>query len=282
MSINRRDFLKTTAGTAAIASTVSFFPTEVEAKIGELKYEGEVGKWMSSTCQGLVVDGKVIKVRGNPNSPSGGRICPRPHLALQQVYDPDRVKTPLKRTNPKKGRGIDPKFVPISWDEAINTIADQIMALIKAGETHKYLLLRGRYTYMNEIMYNTFPKLIGSPNNISHSSTCAEAEKFGRYYTEGFWDYADADLSNCRYLLAWGWDGIASNRQTPWFMNQLGFMKDRARITAIDPRLSATAAKADRWLPIIPGTDSALQMAIAHVILRANGTNPLWVILKIK
>lgn len=286
MSINRRDFLKTTAGTAAIASTVSFFPSEAEAKIGELKYEGEVGKWMSSTCQGctswcpiqgLVVDGKVIKVRGNPNSPSGGRICPRPHLALQQVYDPDRVKTPLKRTNPKKGRGIDPKFVPISWDEAINTIADKIMELITAGETHKYLLLRGRYTFMNEIMYNTFPKLIGSPNNISHSSTCAEAEKFGRYYTEGFWDYADADLSNCRYLLAWGWDGIASNRQTPWFINQLGYVKDRARITAIDPRLSATAAKADRWLPIIPGTDGALQMAIAHVILSEGKWNKSFV-----
>ena len=276
MSINRRDFLKTTAGTAAVASTVSFFPSEAEAKIGELKYEGEVGKWMSTTCQGctswcaiqgLVQDGRVVKVRGNPNSASIGRICPRPHLALQQVYDPDRVKVPLKRTNPKKGRGIDPKFVPISWDEAIDTIADKIMELIKAGETHKYLLLRGRYTGMAEIMYGTFPKLIGSPNNISHSATCAEAEKFGRYYSEGFWDYADADLSNCRYLLAWGWDGIASNRQTPWFINQLGFMKDRARITAIDPRLSATAAKADRWLPIIPGTDGALQMAIAHVIL---------------
>ena len=69
MSINRRDFLKTTAGSAAVASTLSIFPEVVEAKIGELAYEGESGKWMSSTCQGctswrsiqgLVVDGKVI------------------------------------------------------------------------------------------------------------------------------------------------------------------------------------------------------------------------------
>jgi len=281
MSVNRRNFLKwSAASTAAAAAAVTapslLGPREAEAKIGELAYEGEMGTWVASTCQGctswcsiqgLVVGEKVVKVRGNPASASGGRICPRPHLAIQQLYDPDRVKTPLKRTNPEKGRGIDPKFVPISWEEAIDTIADRIMALINAGESHKYLLLRGRYTYMNEIMYGTFPKLIGSPNNISHSALCAEAEKFGRYYTEGLWDYADADLSNTRYLLAWGWDGIASNRQTPWFIKQMGTVKDRARITAIDPRLSATAAKADRWLPIIPGTDSALQVAIAHVIL---------------
>lgn len=275
MSLDRREFIKTTAATAAVASSVSILETDAQAKTGELKYEGETGKWVSSTCQGctswcsiqgLVVDGKVIKVRGNPNSPSQ-RICPRPHLALQQVYDPDRVKTPLKRTNPKKGKGVDPMFVPISWDEAVDTIADKIMELINAGETHKFMLLRGRYTFMNETMYGTFPKLVGSPNNISHSALCAEAEKFGRYYTEGFWDYADADLDNTKYLLGWGWDGLSSNRQTPWFIKQMGGMKDRARITTIDPRLSSTAAKSDRWLPIIPGTDGALALAIAHVIL---------------
>jgi anaerobic selenocysteine-containing dehydrogenase len=275
MSLNRRDFIKSTATTAAVASTVSVFDIKAEAKTGELKYEGETGKWVSSTCQGctswcaiqgLVVDGKVIKVRGNPNSPSQ-RICPRPHLAIQQVYDPDRVKTPLKRTNPTKGKGVDPMFVPITWEEAIDTIADKIMELIKAGESHKFLLMRGRYTYMNETMYGTFPKLVGSPNNISHSALCAEAEKFGRYYTEGMWDYADADLDNTKYLLGWGWDGLSSNRQTPWFIKQMGGMKDRARITTIDPRLSSTAAKSDRWLPIIPGTDGALALAIAHVIL---------------
>ncbi len=278
MSINRRKFLQISAATTATAVTAPpfFMPQKADAKIGELAYEGETGKWIPSTCQGctswcsiqgLVVGDRVVKVKGNPHSPSGGRICPRPHLALQQLYDPDRVKTPLKRTNPEKGRGVDPKFVPITWEEAMGTIADRILELIDAGESHKFMLMRGRYTYMREIIYGTFPKLVGSPNNISHSAICAEAEKFGRYYTEGFWDYADADLANTRYLLAWGWDGIASNRQVPWFIKQLGKVKDRARITAIDPRLSATAAKADRWLPIIPGTDSALQVAIAHVIL---------------
>lgn len=276
MSLNRRDFIKTSAATAAVVSSVSVFKTEAEAKTGELAYEGEAGKWMGSTCQGctswcsiqgLVVDGRVVKVRGNPNSASGGRICPRPHLALQQVYDPDRVKTPLKRTNPKKGKGVDPKFVPITWEEAIDTIADRILELIENDESHKFALTRGRYTYMREIIYGTFPKLIGSPNNISHSSICAEGEKFARYYTEGYWSYADADLDNVRYFLSWGWDGIASNRQTPWFIKKISEIKKQGKLTTIDPRYSATASKSDRWLPIIPGTDGALAVAIAHVIL---------------
>ena len=58
---------------------------------------------------------------------NGEASCPRAHLGLQQVYDPDRVKTPMKRTNPNKGRDEDPQFVPITWDEALDTIADKIM-----------------------------------------------------------------------------------------------------------------------------------------------------------
>ena len=93
---------------------------------------------MSSTCQGCtswcpvqvkVSDGRAIKLRGNPYSKAThGTICPRPHLALQQLYDPDRIKMPMKRTNPKKGRDEDPGFVPISWDEAMETLADRMMA----------------------------------------------------------------------------------------------------------------------------------------------------------
>jgi len=153
------------------------------------------GQWLPTTCQGCtswcskqiyVVDGRAIKVRGNPNSKVNGKAsCVKAHLGLQQVYDPDRVKTPMKRTNPKKAQGEDPQFVPITWDEALDTVADKIMELRDNEETHKYMLMRGRYSYMRDIIYDRMTKIIGSPNNISHSSLCAEAEKFGPYYTEG-------------------------------------------------------------------------------------------------
>ncbi|HWS04646.1 MAG TPA: dehydrogenase, partial [Burkholderiaceae bacterium] len=94
------------------------------------------GDWVASTCQGCtqwcavqiyVQNGRATRVRGNPLSKTNhGYVCPRGHLIPQQMYDPDRIKVPMKRTNPQKGRGIDPKFVPITWDEALNTVADKM------------------------------------------------------------------------------------------------------------------------------------------------------------
>lgn len=279
MGITRRTFLKASVITgAAVAGIKGKKPIlKAFAENKNIKAESN-GKWISTTCQGCtswcpvqayVEDNRVTKIKGNPNSKANhGNICPRPHIAIQQMYDPDRIKVPLKRTNPKKGRNEDPKFVPISWDEALDTIAEKLMELRKNHETHKFALLRGRYTEVTEVIYKAFPSIFGSPNGISHSSICAEAEKFGAYYTEAMWDYRDYDLAETRYIILWGADPIASNRQVPHAINMWGHVMDNAKLAAIDPRLSATAAKADEWLPIIPGEDGALATAIAHVILK--------------
>lgn len=280
---SRRDFLKQAsmgAGCAALLSSLGpryLVAAKAGASSGDI-----VGQWVSSTCQGCtswcpvqvrVRDGLAVGLRGNPHSKANhGKICPRPHLALQQVYDPDRIKVPLKRTNPKKGRDQDPGFVPISWDEALDLIADRILELRENNETHKFCFLRGRYSYMRDLMYSAMPKIIGSPNGISHSAICAEAEKFGAFFTEGFWDYRDYDLENTRYVLCWGADPLSSNRQVPHAINMWGNLMDNGKVVVVDPRLSATAAKADEWLPVIPGEDGALAVAMAHVIL----TEGLW------
>jgi len=279
VELSRRTFMKASAATGvALAMGGAFKPTlRALAETGKQPLN-EIGEWRASTCQGCtswcakqvyVADGRAIKIRGNPNSKVNGEAsCPRAHLALQQVYDPDRIKTPMKRTNPKKGRNEDPGFVPISWDEALNTIADKIMELRKNNETHKYMLMRGRYSYMRDILYDRMTKIIGSPNNISHSAICAEAEKFGAYYTEGYWNYRQYDVENTRYILIWGADPLAANRQVSYYSSAWGDVLDRAQVAVVEPRLSATAAKADEWLPIKPGADSALAVAIAHVILK--------------
>ncbi|MGD2124926.1 MAG: molybdopterin-dependent oxidoreductase [Desulfobacteraceae bacterium] len=283
VELSRRTFMKASAVTgAALAMGGAFKPTLRALAETEKQSLTEIGEWRASTCQGCtswcakqvyVVDGRAIKIRGNPKSKVNGEAsCPRVHLALQQVYDPDRIKTPMKRTNPKKGRNEDPGFVPISWDEALNTIADKIMALRKNNETHKYMLMRGRYSYMRDVLYDRMTKIIGSPNNISHSAICAEAEKFGPYYTEGYWNYRQYDVENARYIIIWGADPLAANRQVSYYSSAWGDVLDRARIAVVEPRLSATAAKADEWLPIKPGEDGALAVAIAHLIL----TDGLW------
>lgn len=278
LEMSRRRFLKASAaGGSAIAFGVGLKPTlKTLAIAGDMSPNGK-GKWMPATCQGCtswcakqvyVVGDRAVKVRGNPHSKvCVGAACVKSHLSLQQVYDPDRIKTPLKRTNPKKGRNEDPGFVPISWDEALDTIADKIMELRSNNETHKYMLMRGRYTYMRDILYDRMTKIIGSPNNISHSAICAEAEKFGPYYTEGYWGYRQYDVANSRYVIAWGADPLAANRQVSYYTSVWGDLIDRAHIAVVEPRLSPTAAKADEWLAIKPGQDGALAVAIAHIIL---------------
>ncbi|NIA07754.1 MAG: molybdopterin-dependent oxidoreductase [Actinobacteria bacterium] len=282
--LNRSEFLKGAAAVAAVAavSTVFSRPLRAFAQAGKRSRPAEKGQWKPTTCQGCtswcalqiyVEDGRAVKMRGNPHSKVNlGNCCSKSHLSLQQVYDPDRVKTPMKRTNPKKGRNEDPGFVPISWDEALGTVADKIMDLRKNNETHKYMLMRGRYSYMRDVLYDRMTKIVGSPNNISHSAICAEAEKFGPYYTEGEWSYRQYDVNNTRYVILWGADPLSANRQVSYYLHKWGDVLDRATVVVIDPRLSGSAAKADLWMPIKPGQDGALAVAFAHVIL----TEGLW------
>lgn len=276
--LTRRNFVKQ----AAVAGTAVALGTMVKPALRAFGQNDRAayqlnGKWEPTTCQGCtswcakqvyVLDGRAIKVRGNPKSKvNGNASCPRAHIALQEVYDPDRVKTPMKRTNPKKGRNEDPRFVPVSWDEALNTIADRIMELRNKKEPQKFALFRGRYSLVTDVIYDRMPKIIGSPNNISHSAICAEAEKFGPYYTEGLWGYRQYDILNTEYMILWGADPLSANRQVSYYMSRWGDALDKVHVVVVDPRLSVTASKAREWMPIKPGEDGALACAIAHVIL---------------
>ena len=107
--------------------------------------------WIKSTCNICFsncairvhrVDGVVVKIEGNPDCPtSRGGICPRGASGIMLLYDPNRVNVPLKRTNPEKGIGVDPKWVEISWDEALDTITEKLKK-IKADDPRKLLTLR--------------------------------------------------------------------------------------------------------------------------------------------
>jgi anaerobic selenocysteine-containing dehydrogenase len=287
MKLTRRNFLQASAvagGGALIAGCAGRKPaTSAMTEAKALPKQPSKGEWVATTCQGctawcpteiFVQNGRAVKVRGNQLSKANnGYVCPRGHLILQQMYDPDRVKVPMKRTNPAKGRGIDPKFVPITWDEALDTIADKMIELRKNNEPHKLLYMRGRYSPTStELLYGTVGKVFGTPNSISHSAICAEAEKMGPGLTQGYFGYRDYDLDNTKCLVVWGCDPISSNRQVPNAISKFGDIIDRGTVVAVDPRFTPSAAKAHEWLPLKPGTDGALASAIAHVIL----TEELW------
>ncbi|MCS7157931.1 MAG: molybdopterin-dependent oxidoreductase [Blastocatellia bacterium] len=282
--IRRRDFLKTCGmigGAAALShpflNSLQILSSEASTLIGETP----TITWKPSVCEGCTTwcaveigvqeeagIKRAVWVRGNQASHThNGFTCPRGLLALQEVYDPDRIKVPMKRTNPNKGRGVDPGFVPITWDEAIDIIANKLMELWQAGKSHTVVILRGRYTEMNPILFSDFAAIYGTPNSISHSSICAEAEKAGYRDTMGIFGYPDYDIDNADYLLLWGVDPVSSNRLVSGSIATLGDILATKKVTVIDPRLHTTAAKAHRWLPIRPGTDGALALAIAHWIL---------------
>ncbi|MDP3641817.1 MAG: molybdopterin-dependent oxidoreductase [Bacteroidota bacterium] len=276
MKVERRDFLRASAIFGAGIFTFSPALNAFSQMVNQSGISG-AGEWLPSTCQGCttwcpievyVQGGRAVKVRGNQNSKvNPGTCCSRGHLIPQQMYDPDRVKVPMKRTNPIKGKGIDPKFVPITWDEALGTLADKMIELRAAGETHKFMVLRGRYAGLTDILYSAVPKIFGSPNGISHSAICAEAEKSGAYWTEAYWDYRDYDILNTKYLVLWGVDPFRSNRQVPGMISRWPQIRENAKVVTIDPFYTASAAKSDKWVAIKPGEDGALASAIAHHIL---------------
>ncbi|UCE38992.1 MAG: molybdopterin-dependent oxidoreductase, partial [Thermoplasmata archaeon] len=153
MKIKRRSFLKTVGlfgvGVLSYNPALGAFSETLAQEENPAS-----GGWYPTTCQGcttwcpvevFIQDGRAVKVRGNQNSMTNpGNVCPRGHMMPKLIYDPDRIKVPMKRTNPVKGKGIDPQFVPITWEEALDTIADKMMELRNNNETHKFLYLRGR------------------------------------------------------------------------------------------------------------------------------------------
>ena len=258
---------------------------------------------VTSACQGClsncpvqvtIEDERAVRVRGNAASTAtGGGVCPALAITLEQEYDPDRVAMPLRRRNPRKGRGVDPQFEPVTWDEALDEIADRMMALRRAGHPERFALAKGRSTGINEVLTRVLPEIYGTPNSFNHDSICADAEKLATGVMDGTYDYHDYDWERLECAILWGADPIASNRQKAHARRALPEAFRRgATVYVVDPRRSMTAELVEKearragaggpeacdsftrncsdagcWVPVVPGTDGALASAIARVIL---------------
>jgi len=283
-SVTRRTFLKVSAltGAAVAASRIIKYPEISPLASAQASTEGVITeKWINTSClncptrcatQVRVVNGKAVKILGNPLSEvSEGEICPRGHIGLQVLYDPGRVSGPLKRTNPVKGRGVDPDWIPISWSQALGEVSARLKSLRDKAQPHKLLLLHGLNTISNEDMIHRFADAYGTPNVISGDALENEAEKSGRWMADGNYSHVAYDFGQTNYLLSFGASIIESEKPLARNLRMWGKIRrerpTRAKVVVIDPRYSVTAAKADQWIPINPGTDGALAMAIANVII---------------
>lgn len=236
-------------------------------------------RWVPSTCfqcPGMcgikvrVYEGKAKKIEGNRDHPlNRGGICPKGQAGLQVLYDPDRIPGPMR----KIGGRSSTEWEAISWDEALDTVASRLGGLRSSGNPHSVAIWQGHYpTHLGE-MWGRFARAYGTPNNVDSESITGRAGRLATFLTQGVPDVPGYLLEDTRFLLVFGAAFLESWQPTVYTLRCYGAMRrghvgQRAKVVVVDPRCGIGASKADEWIPIRPGTDAALALGLAHVIVR--------------
>jgi len=286
----RRTFVKGTAALAALAAGGGLLGRGLDILQPASAQAGATqDEWIYSACNmcggqsGIkvhVVDGTAIKIEPNDFNPaglhnistdfekekaSGARICSKGNSGLKSLYDPDRIKTPMKRVG-ARGEG---KWQPISWDEAVNEVAAKLTE-IKDKYGAESLVWFGEDHSLDTDLQSEVCAAYGTPNYHNHSNLCDVARKASYKLTMGD-ERPIGDFSHAKYILLFGWNPVDA---TKWahlpriIMN--GIVNNGAKMVVVDPVFSKTASKAHEWIPIRPGTDGALALAMGNVIVSEN------------
>jgi anaerobic selenocysteine-containing dehydrogenase len=211
-----------------------------------------------------VKNGKLIRIEGMKESPlNEGKLCPKAFASMQWVNSPQRLRYPLKRVG-EKGEG---EFVRITWDEALDIISNKLKEQKeKYGPESLAILSPQRRTY-SDFLYR-FLIAHGSPN-YGHSGICAIPRAFSFAYTTGtpMLGMGSADYENTDLIMLWGANPVYSGGPMG-SLKRIINAKDRgAKLLVIKPEMQPDAAMADIWVPIRPGTDGALALAMLNVII---------------
>lgn len=208
-------------------------------------------------------------------TPSAGRPCVKAYGLIQKLYNPNRITTPMKRTNPRKGRDEDPGFVAISWDEALDTIAEKIRE-IKAKDPvdgSGYPRIAASFGGGGTPTYymGTLPAFLGAigPIDFSFGSgqgvKCVHSEHlYGEFWHRGF--TVASDTPHCEYVLSFGFNVEASGGVCG-VKRHADARKRRIKRIQIEPHLSVTGACSAEWVPIRPKTDAAFMFGLIHLLV---------------
>ncbi len=216
---------------------------------------------------GYVKDGRLIKIEGNPNDPnSRGYLCARGHAGLNHLYHPERLLYPLKRIG-ERGEG---KWKRITWDEALDEIAEKLKAVRDSGHPEEFAFHQGRQRSKDAL--KRFLDAYGTKTQLSHRSLCSGNRRAANltYLWESDWDLNDVE--NSKYILNFGSNAFEAHQGHVPFANRIqnGRFKNGAKLVTFDVRLSNTAGASDEWFSPFPGTDGAVALAMSNAILEAN------------
>ena len=286
-SITRRDFIKLSAAAGAVTvisgCTINLQQTETLESYVRPPEEGLPGEdtWYASTCRqcpagcGILVrvsEGRARKIEGNPIHPlNRGRLCARGQAGLQVLYNPDRLRNAVQQ----KKRG-SAQFEPLYWDQALKQVTDRLSAA--AGG----VAFLGGYGSTPDHLYRLaeqFTQALGGPPPLLfdlHSAlegraalAQSSAELFGTPALPIF-DIAAADVVfsfGANFLETW-LSPVAYGRA--YGRMRQGQVGKRGYLVQFEPRFSATAAVADEWIPIRPGTEGLVALALGKIIVTEN------------
>jgi anaerobic selenocysteine-containing dehydrogenase len=281
-SLNRRNFLTLAAASGAVvaAGAVDSRP----ALAGTIKLEkggrdfspatGKERKAIPSACWqcvtrdamiGYVEDGRLMKLEGNPKSiRTLGKLCAKGQAGVDQVYFPDRILYPLQRV----GKRGEHKWKRISWDEALDTIAAKLRPLRDTGTPELFMYHYGRHKASQWAVTGDFLAAYGTQTIGNHTSVCEGAKWVGQ---ESLWGgmYDNWDFDKTDFVVNFGSNVFeAHTNHIPTSQRLIRAMVDRGvPLYTFDVRLSNTAAKSTEWVPIKPGMDGLVMLAMCNVIM---------------
>lgn len=220
------------------------------------------------------VDGVVVKVEGNPESVVGkGRLCGKGVSGIMTHYDPNRLRVPLRRTNPKKGLDEDPGWKEITWEEALGEIAS-VLKKVRQEDPRKLMVQRTTTVTASRTPFQTFAAAFGT-NNFSTAGGglhCGNGAHLLSGLMHSSWSVVP-DFEYCNYAIYFGASkGHGAGHASCSNMGLAADARSRGmKMVVVDPMCNFASAKATEWVPLRVGTDGALALAMCQVMVNELG-----------
>lgn len=295
--MNRREFLQISSATGAglvLAGCERPVQQAIPLLISEEEIPPGADKWVSGLCRqcpggcGITVrlvggelqkvaggrevrvpGWRAVKIEGRPEHPiNRGGLCARGQAGLQLLYNPDRLHGPLLRQG-ARGAG---QWRTISWEEGLRQLSDNLLALRQHAKPQALAFLTGPLRGHRQAVVRRFMEAFGSPNLFTCELFSDRAVRTANRLTMGHETFPAYDLEHSNYLLSFGAAFLENSWSPVRFTRGLSFMRQgrsgrRGKFVYVEPRFSLTAANADEWVAVRPGTEGALALGIAHVLL---------------